>query len=104
MTHDPMMDQPEADRQAAGLCARCAHHAWIRNDRGSAFLRCGLSDTDPRFPRFPALPVLACAGFSTMTPMQKTHTIQPARLKPGVRVSDLPAPVAQAAGSTALIT
>jgi 3-isopropylmalate/(R)-2-methylmalate dehydratase small subunit len=101
MTHDPMMDQREADRQAAGLCARCAHHAWIRNDRGSAFLRCRLSDTDPRFARFPALPIASCIGFSTMSAM---HTIQPARLKPGVRVSDLPAPVARAAGSTTLLT
>src|SRR5688572_16590160 len=98
MTHDPMMDQRKADRQAAGLCERCVHHVWIRNDRGSEFLRCRLSDTDPRFARFPALPVLACGGFSTMTPM---HTIQPARLKPGVRVSDLAVPAAHAAGSTA---
>jgi 3-isopropylmalate/(R)-2-methylmalate dehydratase large subunit len=99
-----MMDQRTTDGQATGLCGRCIHHSWIRNDRGSAFLRCGLSDEDRRFPRFPPLPVLRCAGFSTMSQMQTMHAIQPARLKAGVRTTDLPAPAAQAAGSTALIT
>jgi hypothetical protein len=46
----------------AGLCGRCRHGVWLHTPR-SAFLRCALSDTDPRFPRYPRLPVLACAGF-----------------------------------------
>lgn len=45
-----------------GLCGRCRHARRLRSDRGSAFWRCGLSDSDARFPRYPRLPVLACAG------------------------------------------
>jgi hypothetical protein len=36
----------------------------IRNDRGSVFLMCLLSKTDPRFPKYPRLPVLRCEGYS----------------------------------------
>lgn len=35
----------------------------IRNDRGSVFLLCLLSKTDPRFPKYPRLPVLRCEGY-----------------------------------------
>ena len=48
---------------AAGLCAACVHHRLVRTRRGSTFVLCALSRTDPRFPRYPRLPVLACAGF-----------------------------------------
>ena len=47
----------------AGLCTDCAHRRVVRSRRGSSFLLCGLSRTDPRFPRYPRLPVLACDGF-----------------------------------------
>jgi hypothetical protein len=36
----------------------------MRNDRGSVFLMCLLSKTDPRFPKYPPLPVLSCEGYS----------------------------------------
>jgi hypothetical protein len=45
-----------------GLCARCVHLLMLTSPR-SAFVRCGLADTDPRFPRYPRLPVLSCAGY-----------------------------------------
>ncbi|MGQ0813615.1 MAG: hypothetical protein ACT4O1_04040 [Gemmatimonadota bacterium] len=35
----------------------------IENKRGSRFLLCELSKTDPRFPKYPPLPVLRCAGY-----------------------------------------
>ena len=59
-----MNDRPEP-RQAGtrGLCATCTHAAVIRNDRGSEFVLCELSKTDPRFPRYPRLPVLSCEGY-----------------------------------------
>ena len=47
----------------AGLCAACVNHRVIRSRRGSTFVLCALSRTDPRFPRYPRLPVLSCAGF-----------------------------------------
>jgi hypothetical protein len=44
-----------------GLCADCVHLELQASAR-SVFVRCGLSDADPRFPRYPRLPVRACAG------------------------------------------
>ena len=49
-------------RSRPGLCATCAH-ARVVQGRRSSFLRCGLSDTDPRFDRYPGLPVLECLGY-----------------------------------------
>lgn len=48
-----------------GLCATCAHARVIENDRGSAFVQCGLAKDDPRFRKYPQVPVRTCAGFST---------------------------------------
>lgn len=45
-----------------GLCATCAHLEVVGSKR-SVFVRCGLSDDDPRFPRYPPLPVRSCAGY-----------------------------------------
>lgn len=51
------------------------------------------------------LPVFRCRGFVAVARdnMNVMHTIQPARLKPGVSASDIPVPAPQAAGSTTLI-
>ena len=46
-----------------GLCERCDWTRVVASARGSAFLRCGRSDFDGRFPRYPRLPVLECVGF-----------------------------------------
>lgn len=45
-----------------GLCATCVHLELVGSKR-SVFVRCALSDTDPRFPRYPGLPVRECAGY-----------------------------------------
>ena len=67
-----MMDDSAKGEQvraaAWGLCATCTHHLVITSDRGSAFVQCGLSKTDPRFPRYPRVPVLACSGYRRTTP------------------------------------
>ncbi len=60
-----MMDDPAKAGQGAapeGLCATCRHAREVENSRGSRFLLCERSRTDPRFPRYPPLPVLRCAG------------------------------------------
>ena len=49
-----------------GLCATCGHVETIRSDRGSVFLRCKLSGTDPRFPKYPTLPVVECSGWDSV--------------------------------------
>jgi hypothetical protein len=45
------------------LCDTCQHCRIIRNDRGSTFLLCQRSFTDPAFPKYPRLPVLKCPGY-----------------------------------------
>jgi len=63
------VDRSALDRLPAdpGLCARCVHLELQASQRG-VFVRCGLSDRDPRFPRYPRLPVLACAGYEPADP------------------------------------
>lgn len=56
MSREPLAPPP-------GLCDSCAHVRVIRSGRGSVFLMCLLSKTDPRFPKYPPLPVLCCAGY-----------------------------------------
>jgi hypothetical protein len=46
-----------------GLCAECRHARPVVSGRGSTFLLCRRSESDPRYPRYPRLPVIACAGF-----------------------------------------
>jgi len=53
-----------ADRRAAaGLCADCVHARRVESVRGSSFILCELSLSDPHFPKYPRLPVLACDGY-----------------------------------------
>ncbi len=47
----------------AGLCSDCLHARRIESGRGSVFILCNLSLTDPRFPKYPSLPVLSCDGY-----------------------------------------
>lgn len=47
----------------AGLCADCVHARRVESSRGSAFLLCQLSLTDPNFAKYPRLPVLSCLGY-----------------------------------------
>ena len=47
-----------------GLCAHCVHARVTPHPRGGMpYYRCGLQETDKRYPKYPALPVRACAGF-----------------------------------------
>lgn len=48
----------------AGLCGRCAWADAVRSARGSTFLRCLLSESEPkRFLKYPRLPRYECVGF-----------------------------------------
>lgn len=46
-----------------GLCASCRYHRWVGSRKGSRFLYCRRSETDPLFPKYPRLPVLRCGGY-----------------------------------------
>jgi hypothetical protein len=45
------------------LCERCAWMREVVTPKGSRFLLCRLSQTDPRFARYPPQPIVRCAGF-----------------------------------------
>jgi len=45
------------------LCETCASVREVVTPKGSRFLLCRLSHTDPAFPKYPRLPVLRCEGF-----------------------------------------
>jgi hypothetical protein len=47
---------------ALGLCANCLHARHIASAKGSQFLLCQVSQSDPSFPKYPRLPVLRCSG------------------------------------------
>jgi hypothetical protein len=49
------------------LCDTCQHCRTMKSDRGSIFLLCELSFTDPAFPKYPRLPVLECRGYEKRT-------------------------------------
>jgi hypothetical protein len=53
----------ESISPSAGLCAGCLHGKLVVSGRGSRFVLCDRSRTDPRFPRYPTLPVISCTGF-----------------------------------------
>lgn len=46
-----------------GLCASCDHAQVVPSSKGSTYILCRLSASDPRFLRYPRLPVLACDGY-----------------------------------------
>ncbi len=46
-----------------GLCPICAHRREVPNTRGSVFLLCERSRSEPEYPRYPRQPVLSCPGF-----------------------------------------
>jgi hypothetical protein len=46
-----------------GLCAGCRHCRRVESSRGSVFVFCELSLTDPGFAKYPRLPVLSCLGY-----------------------------------------
>jgi hypothetical protein len=58
------------DKQSSslGLCATCMHARLIESAKGSQFLLCHLSQSDPAFPKYPRLPVLTCSGYVLKSP------------------------------------
>lgn len=50
------------------LCESCRHVKVIESGKGSRFLLCRLSKTDPRFSKYAPQPVLTCAGYAPAEP------------------------------------
>ncbi len=53
----------QASEITAGLCPACEYVRMIESSRGSRFVLCERSKTDPAYPKYPPLPVIRCAGF-----------------------------------------
>ena len=54
----------ESAREAIGLCHTCQHVRRIESRRGSVFILCEKSVTEPEtFSRYPRLPVRVCVGY-----------------------------------------
>ena len=51
------------------LCETCARMREVVTPKGSRFLLCQLSQTDPDFPKYPPQPVVRCDGY-----WKKEHT------------------------------
>jgi hypothetical protein len=45
------------------LCETCARVRVVITPKGSRFLLCRLSQTDPAFPKYPPQPVMRCDGY-----------------------------------------
>jgi hypothetical protein len=57
-------DDETSELKRAGLCANCRLARRVESARGSKFILCELSASDPAFPKYPRLPVIECAGYS----------------------------------------
>jgi hypothetical protein len=54
---------PAKSEPDPGLCGTCRHSRRIESSRGSVFVFCELSHSDPNFSKYPRLPVLSCGGY-----------------------------------------
>jgi len=62
-----MSAETDEARRSAGLCANCIHSQRVESERGSTFILCRLTFTDPQFAKYPRLPVLSCPGYKPAT-------------------------------------
>ncbi|HEV3204155.1 MAG TPA: hypothetical protein VGY77_07225 [Gemmataceae bacterium] len=47
------------------LCETCAMMREIVTPKGSRFLLCRLSKSDPAYPKYPPQPIVRCQGYHT---------------------------------------
>jgi hypothetical protein len=59
-------DENASELERTGLCAKCRFARQVESARGSKFILCELSVSDPAFPKYPRLPVIECAGYSQL--------------------------------------
>ncbi len=61
-----MKPEPPVRREPPrSLCERCRHVRVVENAKGSRFLFCRRSESEPQFPRYPPQPVVDCRGFQS---------------------------------------
>ena len=64
-------ERTEKEWVRVGLCGTCLHARRVESARGSEFLLCGRSASDPMFPKYPSLPVLECAGYTQKSGLER---------------------------------
>jgi hypothetical protein len=47
----------------AGQCADCAHARRVESARGSVFMLCERSASEPAYAKYPRLPMRECPGY-----------------------------------------
>ncbi len=47
----------------SSLCETCARMREVATPKGSRFLLCQLSQSDPAYPKYPPQPVVRCDGY-----------------------------------------
>ena len=57
------MAEPHRWRTTPSLCETCAFLREVVTPKGSRFLLCRLSRSDPAFPKYPPQPVVRCDGY-----------------------------------------
>ena len=56
------------------LCETCASMREVVTPKGSRFLLCQLSRTDPAYPKYPPQPVLRCDGYRPIEEIEQDTT------------------------------
>ena len=56
------------------LCETCARVREVVTPKGSRFLLCRLSQTDPAYPKYPPQPVVRCDGYRPRQPNEEDTT------------------------------
>jgi hypothetical protein len=74
MRYPKTVETTKAAAVPYGLCSTCQHAKRIESDRGSVFILCQLSATDPAFEKYPRLPILSCRGYSDSPPLRPHKT------------------------------
>ncbi|MBZ5527467.1 MAG: hypothetical protein LAN71_06145 [Acidobacteriia bacterium] len=62
MREEGKKDGGEVER--AGLCSDCAHARRVESARGSVFVLCDRSASDPAYAKYPRLPMRDCPGYA----------------------------------------
>src|SRR5437879_11729533 len=68
--------QGEAGDMSRSLCETCAWMREVVTPKGSRFLLCQLSQTDPAYPKYPPQPVVRCDGYQKEERVSVNHLLR----------------------------
>ena len=59
-----MEEDGQRETERIGLCSECAHARSVESARGSVFMLCERSASEPAYAKYPRLPMLDCPGYA----------------------------------------